>query len=74
MDRQVRIVGNPDLWDVVCETPSTIVLRNPTAKLREQIAKAESQLGELRAQLEARTTETPHIGRRTHGYLARILC
>lgn len=52
--RQVRIVGEPDVYEVLCETASTIVLINPAAKLRQQITELEARLTELRAQLANR--------------------
>lgn len=52
MPRQVRIVGDPETYEVLCETESTKVLINPAARMRLDLAHLEEQMAELRRQLD----------------------
>lgn len=52
--RTVRIVGSDDTWEVIGETPRSMILVNPTARLREDVELLEAKLAEVRAQLAAR--------------------
>lgn len=51
MGRTVRIVGEPDPFEVLCETPTTMVLINPTARLRQQVSELEDRLATIKRQL-----------------------
>lgn len=55
--RTVRIVGSDDAWDVLAETPRSMLLVNPSARHREEIALLEAQLAQAREQLAARQAE-----------------
>ena len=59
--KHVRIVGSDDVWEVLCETESTMVLVNPTARLRREIASLQVQLDFARAQLADRMVTTEEL-------------
>lgn len=58
MARRVHIVGDPETYEVLCETETTKILVNTDARARRDIAQLEAQIKELRTQLAARTI--PH--------------
>lgn len=60
--RQVRIVGSEDAWEVLCETETTMVLVNPAARERRQIAELESRLANIRTQLEQHREARADVG------------
>lgn len=62
MARTIRIVGDEDPWEVIGETPTSMVIVNPRAKQREQLAALEAQLADLRAQLGALTDPPADVG------------
>lgn len=51
--KQVRIVGDPEVYEVLCETETTILLVNPAARLRRDVADLEAKMERLRRQLQA---------------------
>lgn len=57
MARTVRIVGHEDPWEVICETPTSMVLVNRNARRRDEIATLEAKLAELREQFAARSAD-----------------
>lgn len=58
MARVVRIVGDPETYEVLCETETTKILVNCDARVRRDIAILERQLEDLRAQLVTRQSST----------------
>jgi hypothetical protein len=48
----VRIAGDPDSWEVFCETDTTMVLVNRAAKARKELAVLERKLQVLRREIE----------------------
>lgn len=52
--RHVRIEGDPELYEVLAETPTTILLVNPAARERRRIETLERELLEARARLADR--------------------
>lgn len=60
--RTVRIVGDPEPWEVLCATPTSMILVNRQARRRDEIAMLERKLADVRAQLVARQAETDVSG------------
>lgn len=53
--RRVLIVGDPEIYEILCETATTMMLVNPAARLRRELEAIEARLAEVRAQLAAIT-------------------
>lgn len=51
MARRVRIEGDPEVWEVLAETATTLLLVNPAARQRRTVAVLEQQLREARTRL-----------------------
>lgn len=49
--RIVHIVGEEDAYEVLCETPTTLVLINLAARLQRQVASIEGKLAGIRAEI-----------------------
>lgn len=52
MAKRVRIEGDPEEYEVLCETDSTLLLVNPAARQRRTIAELEAQLDAARRRLD----------------------
>lgn len=55
--RHVRLEGSEDVWDVLCETPTAMVLINRSAKRRDEIAALKARLDTLHAEVAATVAE-----------------
>lgn len=53
MNRIVHLVGVEDPFEVLCETPTTMILINPTARRRQYISDLEDKLAILKRELAA---------------------
>jgi hypothetical protein len=51
MSQTIQIVGDPDVYVVICETPTTKVLSNVSEKHRRLLAEQQRELALLQQQL-----------------------
>jgi hypothetical protein len=59
MPNRVRIEGDPDIWEVIAETPFLKLLANRAARHRQTIAHLEGELAQASRRLnEAVANET----------------
>lgn len=54
--RHVQIVGDPETYEVLCETGTTKVLVNRRARLRQRVEALEAELARIRRALTTERT------------------